>query len=460
MSYLVCKFGGTSVATASALTQIKKILDLDTRRKILVLSAPGLSSGIVTKVTDHLITIAEKTLKNKDVRRDVGAVKKRFITNYTELGLSEEVILEVLSELDVRITQNKEHPEKLRDSIVACGEEFNANLFSQYLNLCDTPAEFVCPQSIGLRVSSVYGDAQPTEEGMKNLEEIAAIADSGKVVVFPGFYGIAEDGSVATFSRGGSDLTGALIAEAIGAIEYENWTDVNGILSANPKVVSDPEQIPALTYKEMRELSYMGFNVFHEEAVKPVTEKKIPIRLRNTNNLSNPGTLIVSDRLPDERDVIGIAAASGFCLFNIQKYLMNREKGFGRRTLQIFEELGLSYEHSPSGVDDLSVVLDQNQLQPGTVNSIIRKIEDELSPDSIRTEFGLSLIVVVGEGLLHKIGVLAAAAQAFADAGININIVNQGSSEISIIFGIDSADEDKAVRVLYDSFFNDDTDDE
>jgi aspartate kinase len=456
MSYLVCKFGGTSVATAAALQQIKYILSLDTRRKIVILSAPGTASGIVTKVTDYLINIAEKKLKGKNVDKELKAVKKRFSDNYTKLGLSEKEISSVVDDLNARLDMSTENHARFRDAIVAAGEEYNAHLFSIYLNHSDMPAEFVSPQSIDLRVTSIYGDAQPTDEGIQNLRQIQDIADADKIVVFPGFYGVTQDSSIATFSRGGSDLTGAIISDAIGAIEYENWTDVNGILSANPKVVADPEQIAALTYKEMRELSYMGFKVLHEEAVKPVTGQKIPIRLRNTNNLENTGTLIVSDRLPDERDVVGIAAAPGFCLFNIQKYLMNREKGFGRRTLQIFEELGLSYEHSPSGVDDLSVVLEQNQLKPGTVNSIVRKIEDELSPDSIRTEFGLSLIAVVGEGLLHKIGVLAAAAQAFADAGININICNQGSSEISIIFGIDSADQDEAVQVLYDKFFNED----
>ncbi|MGM0443304.1 MAG: aspartate kinase [Fibrobacterota bacterium] len=454
MSYIVCKFGGTSVATDSALKQIKKIISLDKRRKVLVLSAPGKASGIVTKVTDYLLAVAEKSLKKRDVTKDVASVKRRFIDNYTALGLSEDAVLTVVDRLDDRIKMKKDNPERFRDAIVASGEEFNAELFAAYLNSCDIKAAFVCPQSISLEVTSVFGDARPTEQGMKNLEKVNDLVDGETVVVFPGFYGVTADGDTATFSRGGSDLTGALIADAIGAIEYENWTDVNGILSANPKVVPEPDQISALTYKEMRELSYMGFKVFHEEAVKPVTEKKVPIRLRNTNNLKNRGTLIVSERLPDERDIVGIAAASGFCLFNIQKFLMNREKGFGRRTFQIFEELDLSYEHSPSGVDDLSVVLDQNQLQPGTVNQIVRKIEEELEPDDIRIEFGLSLIVVVGEGLLHKIGVLAAAAQAFSDSDINIKIVNQGSSEISIIFGIDSKDEDKAVRILYDKFFN------
>jgi aspartate kinase len=265
---------------------------------------------------------------------------------------------------------------------------------------------------------------------------------------------VTRDGRIATFSRGGSDLTGSILAGALDAEEYENFTDVDGIFSANPNMVTSPEQIPALTYKEMRELSYMGFNVFHEEAIKPLLKKKIPIRLRNTNNLKNDGTLIVSERLPAERDVIGIASGGRFCSFTLQKFLMNRETGFGRKLLSIFEGMGLSYEHCPSGVDNISVILDQNQLRPESVNNIIRAIELNLSPDEIKTEFGISLIAVVGEGLIHKVGVMAQAAAALAKAEVNIKIVNQGSSEISIIFGIDSTDEQKAVNALYTEFFN------
>lgn len=454
MFRIVCKFGGTSVATKESLEQIKHILEFKSERRILILSAPGKASGIVTKVTDYLIQIAEKGIAGKDTTKDITAVKKRFHDNYTALGLSEDAISNVVDEIDNRVAADKSNPARFRDAIVAAGEEFNANLFAQYLVSIGINARFESPQSIGLLVTDDYGDAQATEEGLENLKKLQPICDES-VVIFPGFYGITKDNHIATFSRGGSDLTGAIIADAVNADEYENWTDVNGILSANPNVVTNPEQIPALTYREMRELSYMGFKVFHEEAVKPVTDKKIPIRLRNTYNLENRGTLIVSERLPDERDIVGIAAASNFCLFNIQKYLMNRQKGFGRKVLQVFEDLDLSYEHSPSGVDDLSIVLDQNQLHPETVNQIIRNLEMELEPDDIRAEFGLSLIAVVGEGLLHKVGVLAAAAQAFSDAGINIKIVNQGSSELSIIFGIDSADEDKAVKILYEKFFAD-----
>ena len=453
MSRIVCKFGGTSVATADNIEQIITILSLDSRRRAVVLSAPGKAPTVITKVTDYLLTIVDKSLANRDYSKELNAVKQRYFDIYEPLGVDAKEIKEVVDQLDSRVEQTCDNSAKYRDSIVASGEEFSANLFAKLLNLRGVKAEFVSPQSINFLVSDDFGDAQATDEGEDNLKALKEICES-RVVVFPGFYGVTRSGETCTFSRGGSDLTGAIVANAIDAVEYENFTDVNGILSANPKVVAGPEQISALTYREMRELSYMGFNVFHEEAVKPVIDKKIPIRLRNTNNIKNSGTLIVSERLPDERDIIGIAGAADYCSFNLQKFLMNREKGFGRRLLSIFEDLNLSYEHCPSGVDNISVILDQKQLHPDTVNEVIAKIHEELAPDELKTEFGISLVSVVGEGLLHKIGVLSTATKALSDAGINIKLVNQGSSELSIIFGIDSADEDRAVKVLYDSFFN------
>jgi len=453
MSRIVSKFGGTSVATKENIEQIIRILGMSNDRRAVVLSAPGKAPDAQTKVTDYLIAITEKSLSGKDFSKELAAVKKRYFDIYEPIGVSAEIISSVVDNLDSRVAEDRHNAARYRDLIVASGEEYSAHLFAELLKIRGMNAVFASPQSINLEVTATFSDAQVTEKGQKNLTTLKAMCEES-IVVFPGFYGVTAAGDICTFSRGGSDLTGALVADAIDAYEYENFTDVNGILSANPKTVTAPEQIKALTYREMRELSYMGFNVFHEEAVKPVMKKRIPIRLRNTNNTENGGTLIVSERLPDERDIIGIAGASSYCSFNLQKFLMNREKGFGRRLLSIFEDLGLSYEHCPSGVDNISVILDQKQLHPETVNNIVRQIESELKPDDLKIEFGLSLVAVVGEGLLHKVGVLSAATSALGEAGINIKLVNQGSSELSMIFGIDSADEDKAVKALYDRFFN------
>jgi len=450
---IVCKFGGSSVATKENIEKIFNILKLNESRKYVVVSAPGKASGVTTKVTDYLISIVKKSFNSEDYSTDIESVKNRYKEIYIALGLKESRIEEVVSILDKRVKADNSNKDKYRDSIVASGEEMNAILFAEYLSIAGINSKYLSPKDAGLIVTEDFGDAQPLPQSREKMKELRS-RKLDSVIVFPGFFGITEKGDIATFSRGGSDLSGALLADAVNASEYENWTDVDGIFSANPNIVTSPDQIVALTYKEMRELSYMGFNVLHEEAVKPVMKKKIPIRLRNTNNVKNEGTLIVSERLPSERDVIGIAGGGMFCAFTLQKFLMNREKGFGRKLLAIFEDMGLSYEHCPSGVDNISVVLDQDQLRPETANTLVRKIEYELDPESIKTEFGIALISVVGEGLLHKVGLLAKATSALSKAGVNIKLVNQGSSEISMIFGIDSTDEEKAVEVLYKEFFS------
>lgn len=452
MESIVCKFGGTSVATKEKIERIADILRQNKQRRFVVLSAPGKASGVNTKVTDLLISISNNSLNNKDIIQEVNAVKKRYEDIYIPLGLDTTLISDMCLKIDKRIAASKKTPAQYRDSIAALGEELNSRLFTEYLNLKKINAHYVSPERAGLIVTSVFGDAQPEVESSSNLARLEENYPEG-IVVFPGFFGITKENEIATFSRGGSDLTAALIADAIDAYEYENWTDVDGIFSANPEFVPSPQQIPALTYKEMRELSYMGFNVFHEEAIKPVLQKKIPIRLRNTNNLKNEGTLIVAQRLPSERDLIGIASGKRFCSFNLEKFLMNREVGFLRKLLSIFEDMGLSVDHCPSGVDNISVLLNQDQMRPETVHNIVRAIEGKLDPDDLKTEFGIALISVVGEGLSNKIGVLAQAASALTKANINVKLVNQDSSKISIIFGIDAADEKKAVNILYDEFF-------
>jgi len=453
MDIVVSKFGGTSVATSAKLQQIQAILAQDPRRRCVVVSAPGKAPGENVKVTDMLIELTNQALAGAEVAPALERLRTRFHNIYAPLAVAAATIDTVLFEFETRLQTDCSDARKFRDRIVASGEDINAQLFANYLQLCGVDAEYVSPATAGMLVSDSFGDARLLPEAAALLAKLRQRCEA-KVVIFPGFFGITRDGDIATFSRGGSDLTGAILAEAVDAVEYENWTDVDGIYSANPNLIVQPYQIPALTYREMRELSYIGFGVFHEEAVAPVLAKNIPIRLRNTNNLANNGTLIVTERLPSERDVIGIASGEPFCTFTLQKFLMNREKGFGRRLLEIFEDLDLSYEHCPSGVDNISVIVDQTQLKAESVNRVIRAIEDKLQPDELRTEFDLALVSVVGEGLIHKIGVLSQAATALSRAGVNIKMVNQGSSEISIIFGINAADEQAAVSALYAEFFS------
>jgi len=452
MGLIVSKFGGSSVASSEKIKHIVEIMRLDAKRRCIVLSAPGKGPGASVKVTDLLIGAVNGALNRQSYAEPLAAVRERFSAIYGPLGVDAAEIDKVLDDLDARLSSSVNHPGKFRDLVVAAGEDINCRLFAAYLNTVGVKAKYVNPKDAGLTVTPIFGDAQPLPEATAKLASLKSVC-ADAVAVFPGFFGYTADGEVATFSRGGSDLTGAILAEAVDADEYENWTDVDGIFSAHPHMVDKPKQISALTYKEMRELSYIGFNVLHEEAVRPVMRKKIPIRLRNTNNIDNRGTLIVSERLPGERDIVGIASGGGYCSFTLQKFLMNREKGFGRRLLSIFEEMNLSYEHCPSGVDNISVILDQEQLKPETVNNIIRAFDEKLAPDELKTEFGIAMVSVVGEGLSHKIGVMAAAANALSKADVNIKMVNQGSSEISIIFGIDAADEKKAVNALYNEFF-------
>ncbi|MBD3420088.1 MAG: aspartate kinase [Chitinivibrionales bacterium] len=452
MELIVCKFGGSSVATVENLKQILSVIKANKSRRCVVLSAPGKAQGIEQKVTDQLIAVVEKSLAGNPVAEEIDNVKKRYLALYGGLGLAGNDISEVIDDLDTRIAADKSNPLKYRDLVVASGEDYNAQLYAKYLAREGLPAAYFSPAEIGLIVTAQFGDAQPETASLLEIAKLKETCEE-TIAIIPGFFGATAKGDIATFSRGGSDLTGALMAEALDAVEYENFTDVDGIFSSNPKLVDNPMQIPALTYKEMRELSYIGFNVFHEEAVWPAMRKKIPIRLRNTNNLDNPGTLIVAQRLPSENDVVGVTCDGGYCSFNLEKFLMNREKGFGRKLLSIFEELDISYEHCPSSVDSISVILDQEQLTSEMVNEIIRTIEDQLQPDEVRSEYGIALLAVVGEGLAHKIGVLGQAANALAHAGVNIKMVNQGSSEISIIFGIDASDEKKAINALYGEFF-------
>lgn len=453
MQFIVCKFGGTSVATKEKIEQIGRIIDLNAKRRCIVVSAPGKAPGAPTKVTDLLIAATNNALAGRDYSAELGEVKKRYHSIYEPLGVGVATINEVLGNLDGRLARSIEHPGKFRDCVVAAGEDYSARLFAEYLNVSGRKAIYLSPAEAGLLVTPQFGDAQPLEEIELKLASLKKIC-AESIVVFPGFFGVTVDGDIATFSRGGSDLTGSILAEGIDAIEYENWTDVDGIFSTNPNLVERPAQIPALTYREMRELSYMGFSVLHEEAVRPVMRKKIPIRLRNTTNLENTGTLIVSERLPNQRDVTGIASSGGYCSFTIEKFLMNREKGFGRKLLSILEDMNLSYEHCPSGVDSISVILDQTQLKPEDVNTIIRLIDEHLKADQIRTEFGLALVAVVGEGLIHKVGMLSRASGALSASGVNIKMANQGSSELSMIFGIDASDEKKAINALYKEFFS------
>jgi aspartate kinase len=269
----------------------------------------------------------------------------------------------------------------------------------------------------------------------------------------PGFFGYSKEGDVLTFSRSGSDITGSILANGVKADLYENFTDVDAVYAVNPSIVTNPKEIKELTYREMRELSYAGFSVFHDEALIPAYRAGIPVQVKNTNNPSAPGTRIVNTRKNTNGPVIGIASDDGFCSIYISKYLMNREIGFGRKVLQILEDYHLSYEHVPSGIDDMSVILRESQFDKETEKKIVERIKTELHADEVTIEHDLALIMVVGEGMRHNVGTTSRAAKALAVAGINIDMINQGSSEVSMMFCVKAYDEKRAVQALYNEFF-------
>jgi aspartate kinase len=286
---------------------------------------------------------------------------------------------------------------------------------------------------------------------MKNLSKLK---ENRGIMVFPGFFGYSHSGDVVTFSRGGSDITGSILAAALEADVYENFTDVDCVFAASPKLVKNPKAIPVLTYKEMRELAYAGFSVLHEEALEPVYKKGIPVNIRNTNNPQAKGTMIVPKKDTMNGPVTGIAGAGGFITINIHKYMMNREIGFGRKVLRILEEESVPFEHMPSGIDDISVILRKRFVDDEKISRIMERIAHDLLVDSVTIGYDLALVMVVGEGMLETIGVAGRAATALSKGGVNIHMINQGSSEVSIMFGIKEEDLNNAIISLYNEFFN------
>ena len=298
-----------------------------------------------------------------------------------------------------------------------------------------------------------FGNAQLLEESYPQLAR--TLTGRAGLVIFPGFFGYTKGGQVATFPRGGSDITGSILAAAVGADVYENFTDVDSVYPVDPRLVPTVKHgIAEMTYREMRELSYAGFGVFHDEAVIPAVKAAVPINVRNTNRPEEPGTMIVQTRKAEAGGVVGIASDDGFCNIFVDKYLMNREVGFGRKLLQILEDEGVSYEHTPSGIDNISVVIREKSFSPECEARVRERIQNDLAPDNVQIERGYALVMVVGEGLYYTVGMASKATAALSAANVNIEMMNQGSSEISMMFGVKSSDRAKAVNALYEAFFS------
>jgi aspartate kinase len=446
----VVKFGGSSLASGEQLKKVLQIVVSDSERKVVVVSAPGKRHSADIKVTDLLIECAEKHLANEDATSVFEAIIDRYASIAKELSISSDIIGTITQDLENLLNGNKSNPESYLDAVKASGEDNNAKLVAAYFQHSGIDAQYVSPKEAGLLVSDEPGNAQVLPESYENLYKLR---DRSGIIIFPGFFGYSKSGEVLTFSRSGSDITGSILANGVKADLYENFTDVDAVYSVNPTIVQNPKEIKELTYREMRELSYAGFSVFHDEALIPAFRAGIPVNVKNTNNPSAPGTKIVNERANSNGPVIGIASDEGFCSIYVSKYLMNREIGFGRKLLQILEDYGLTYEHVPSGIDDITVILRQSQMDNELEKTITDRIITELHADEVIIEHNLALIMVVGEGMRHNVGTTARASNALANAGVNIEMINQGSSEVSMMFGVKEAQEKQAVQALYNEFF-------
>ncbi|MDQ0273469.1 aspartate kinase [Cytobacillus purgationiresistens] len=446
----VVKFGGSSLATGAQLEKVFDIVTSDMDRKIVVVSAPGKRDQEDEKVTDLLIASGLHAINGEDPLPFINQVLKRYRDIAKDLNMPPTIIETIKQDLMARVEGDHSDPEQYLDVLKASGEDNNAKLVACYFQMRGLAANYVNPKDAGLIVSHEHGNAQVLPEAYMRL---ALLAEFEGIVIFPGFFGYSQEGEVFTFSRSGSDVTGAILAHAVKADLYENYTDVDAVFSVNPSFVEHPKEIKELTYREMRELSYAGFTVLHEEALIPAIKAGIPVQIKNTNNPEAKGTRIVNARDNTNGPVVGIASAGGFCSIYVSKYLLNREIGFGRKLFSILEQNGISYEHTPSGIDDVTVILREQQMENQNEEEMVKQIESELQADEVNIQHSLALIMVVGEGMRHNVGTMARAANALAQAEVNIEMINQGSSEVSMMFAVKEVDEKRAVKALYNEFF-------
>lgn len=445
----VAKFGGSSVANVSQIKKVGEIIKSDPTRKFIVVSAPGKRDANDFKITDVLINLGTAYLDNKPYEEYIDVITTRFSEIVRELNLSPNILDDIKQSIK-DILADDSSPIMLLEALKSVGEDSSAKVMSAYLNSIELEATYISPKDAGIIVSDEPGNAQILPESFAKIHELR---EKNGILVIPGFFGYTEKGEIITFSRGGSDITGSIIAAGIKAELYENFTDVDSVYSVNPNIVKNPKKITTLTYKEMRELSYAGFSVFHDEALIPAFKSKIPICIKNTNNPDAEGTMIISERKLAEDCVVGIASDTGFCSLYISKFLMNREIGFGRKLFNILEDECVSFEHAPSGIDDISIIIDEEQLTAEKEATILRRIEEELKVDTVTLQKGLAVIMIVGEGMTSTVGIAHEATKAFAKENINIEMINQGSSEVSMMFGIEVENLDRAIRSLYTTFF-------
>lgn len=435
MGIKVAKFGGSSVADALQIEKIKNIIENDGNIKYVVVSAPGKRFADDSKITD-LLYLCKTHIEHKIPYEQLFQV---ICDRFTAVDVTLNADVNLRKEFD-EIKANLENGASA-DYIASRGEYLNAKLIASYLGY-----DFIDAASI-----IKFDNKGRFMEELTNTAISKELAKHEKAVI-PGFYGAKVDGSVKTFSRGGSDITGALIARAVGAEVYENWTDVSGFLMADPRIVKNPKPISTISYKELRELSYMGASVLHEDAIYPARIADIPINIRNTNKPEDPGTMITSE--PDktgDRIISGIAGSKDFTVIAISKNGLSGERGFIRKLAGILEDNDIAIEHLPSGIDTVSIVINNKALD-GRLDEIVEEIQRQMKPDNIETFDNMALIATVGSGMSARTGVSAKLFTALAEAGVNVRMIDQGSSEMNIIVGVENKDFEKAIKAIYGAF--------
>lgn len=432
----VVKFGGSSLADAEHFRQVASIIKADPSRRYVVPSAPGKRHSNDVKMTDMLYNCYEMIRRQENIDDYYQKITERYNGIISELGLN----FDISGELEY--VKNAMQHRSGRDFAASRGEYLNSLILAKYLGYQFIDAENV----IFFRDNGTF-DEEKTDEVMR------AELKKYERAVIPGFYGVMPNGTIKTFSRGGSDITGSIVARAAKADLYENWTDVSGFKMADPRIIDSPVTIKTITYRELRELSYMGATVLHEDAIFPVRYAGIPINIRNTNDPAAEGTMIVAQAsdYDAERVITGVAGKKGFSVITIEKDMMNSEIGFGRKVLEVLEDNNISFEHLPSGIDNMSIVIASSVLE-GRREKILSSINRAVRADSITIEDNLALIAIVGRGMVKAKGTAARVFDAISSQGINIRMIDQGSSEISIIVGIEEHDFEKALSAIYKEF--------
>lgn len=434
MSIKVAKFGGSSLADAEQFRKVRAIMEADRKRRYVVPSAPGKRYPHDHKITDLLYQCYDHAQRRLPFGDVFTLIAGRFLEIIRELGLNLDL------EPTLEQIKNKIAAGASLEFTASRGEYLSGLVLANYLGF-----DFVDP------VTLIFFDLQGQFAAEKSQAVISKELAQRNCAVIPGFYGSTADGRVQTFSRGGSDITGAIIARGVKAELYENWTDVSGLMMADPRVVQNPKPIQHITYRELRELAYMGASVMHDESIFPVREARIPIHIKNTNRPTDPGTLIVKDNGQQNPpgSITGIAGRKGFTIIAIEKTLMHSELGFGRRILSVIENNGISFEHMPSGIDTISLVIADTQLH-NKLEKVLAEINRDCQPDAIEVFHDIALIATVGLGMAYTPGIAGKLFSALS--GVNVRMIDQGSSEINIIIGVENKDFEKAMRRIYYAF--------